>query len=170
MLVDEVMTREVITLSADQTISEAVDKMAEKGISGAPVVDDSGQLAGIITENDILNALKTKIASVEPFNVAGIEETMRNLAETLQVSAGKLIHPFQLAWAKRHASKLLEKRLDFILSKGQIFVCEHICPLFYLEALDLERRLFPGKDQEMDVLGTLLNEDLEELKCRGISR
>ena len=58
MLVDEVMTREVITLSADQTISDAVAKMAEKGISGAPVVDDSGQIAGIITENDILNALK----------------------------------------------------------------------------------------------------------------
>ena len=65
MLVDEVMTREVITLSADQTISEAVSKMAEKGISGAPVVDDSGQLAGIITENDILNALKTKSSSLE---------------------------------------------------------------------------------------------------------
>ena len=58
MLVDDMMTREVKLLNPDQTISDAVLEMAKHGISGAPVVDKSGQLVGIITENDILSALK----------------------------------------------------------------------------------------------------------------
>jgi CBS domain-containing protein len=58
MLVDDMMTREVKLLNPDQTISDAVLELAKSGISGAPVVDRNGQLVGIITENDILNALK----------------------------------------------------------------------------------------------------------------
>ena len=58
MLVDDVMTREVKVLKPDQTISDAVTEMAKHGISGAPVVDNAENLVGIITENDILNALK----------------------------------------------------------------------------------------------------------------
>ncbi len=58
MLVDEVMTGEVKFLNPDQTISDAVLELAKHGISGAPVVDKSGQLVGIITEKDILNAVK----------------------------------------------------------------------------------------------------------------
>ena len=58
MLVDEVMTRDVKVLSPDMAISDAVMELSKNSISGAPVVDSSGQLVGIITENDILNALK----------------------------------------------------------------------------------------------------------------
>ena len=58
MLVDDMMTREVKLLNPDQTISDAVLELAKNGISGAPVVDTNGHLVGIITENDILNALK----------------------------------------------------------------------------------------------------------------
>ena len=58
MLVDDVMTREVTFLKPGQIISEAVTELAKHGISGAPVVDNNDQLVGIITENDILKALK----------------------------------------------------------------------------------------------------------------
>ncbi|MCK5639339.1 MAG: CBS domain-containing protein [Gammaproteobacteria bacterium] len=58
MLVDDVMTREVKFLNPGQTISDAVAELAKHDISGAPVVDPTGVLAGIITEKDILNAVK----------------------------------------------------------------------------------------------------------------
>lgn len=58
MLVDDVMTRDVKVLHPDQTISDAVAELAKDNVSGAPVLDNNGQLVGIITENDILNALK----------------------------------------------------------------------------------------------------------------
>ncbi|MCK5024695.1 MAG: CBS domain-containing protein [Thermoplasmata archaeon] len=58
MLVDDIMTKAVKFLNPDQTISDAVTELAKHGISGAPVVDKNDQLVGIITENDIINALK----------------------------------------------------------------------------------------------------------------
>ncbi len=58
MQVDDIMTKEVKFLKPDQTISDAVTEMAQHGISGAPVLDANDQLVGIITENDILNAIK----------------------------------------------------------------------------------------------------------------
>ena len=58
MLVDDVMTKAVKFLNPDQTISDAVTELAKHGISGAPVVDKNDQLVGIVTENDIINALK----------------------------------------------------------------------------------------------------------------
>ncbi len=65
MLVDDVMTREVITLRSSQSISDAVSKLAEHGISGAPVLDEEDRLVGIITEKDILNSLKLKNTRLE---------------------------------------------------------------------------------------------------------
>ncbi len=65
MTVDRVMTREVIYLHPEQTISEAVEKMAQHGISGAPVLDDEGKLVGIITEKDIFNALRLRTKRLE---------------------------------------------------------------------------------------------------------
>ncbi len=58
MLVDDIMTKAVKFLNPDQTISDAVTELAKHGISGAPVVDKNDQLVGIVTENDIINALK----------------------------------------------------------------------------------------------------------------
>jgi CBS domain-containing protein len=65
MKVEEVMTKKVITLKPSQTISEAVAKLAEHHISGAPVMDENGKTVGIVTEKDILNAMKTRIKSIE---------------------------------------------------------------------------------------------------------
>ena len=60
MLVDDVMTSEVVAVKPEDTVSDAVKKLAEHGISGSPVVNSDGELVGIITETDILNALKVK--------------------------------------------------------------------------------------------------------------
>lgn len=48
------MTSEVVTFQADTPIREAVKTFVEKRISGAPVVDGSSKLQGIISESDVL--------------------------------------------------------------------------------------------------------------------
>ena len=91
MLVDEVMTREVKTLHPDQTISEAVTELAANGISGAPVVDDNELLVGIITENDILNALKkaqgNKTRAAKLLNIS--RDTLRYKMKKFAISSKK---------------------------------------------------------------------------------
>jgi CBS domain-containing protein len=50
----DVMSRDVICLRQDLTVEEAIDKLIQAGISGAPVVDDGGQLVGIVSEFTLL--------------------------------------------------------------------------------------------------------------------
>lgn len=50
--VEEVMTREVLTVQVDTPIEEAARLMADKKIGGLPVLK-SGQVVGIITETDL---------------------------------------------------------------------------------------------------------------------
>jgi len=50
------MTSAVVTLSPDMNLLDAVHLLLERRISGAPVVDSHGNLAGILTEKDCLRA------------------------------------------------------------------------------------------------------------------
>jgi CBS domain-containing protein len=54
MQVRDVMTRNVISVLADETILKAVQLMLQNRISGLPVVDSLGNLVGIVTEGDFL--------------------------------------------------------------------------------------------------------------------
>ncbi len=49
----KIMTRDPITISEDATIALAAQTMLSTKVSGLPVVDADGKLAGIITESDI---------------------------------------------------------------------------------------------------------------------
>ena len=51
----DVMTTDVITVDPETTVQALATLLAERGISGAPVVDASGCLVGIISEGDLLH-------------------------------------------------------------------------------------------------------------------
>jgi CBS domain-containing protein len=51
----DVMTTDVITVDPDMTVQAFATLLAERGISGAPVVDADGRLVGIISEGDLLH-------------------------------------------------------------------------------------------------------------------
>jgi CBS domain-containing protein len=55
MRATDVMTTDVITVDPDMTVQSLAALLAERGISGAPVVDASGALVGIISEGDLLH-------------------------------------------------------------------------------------------------------------------
>jgi CBS domain-containing protein len=54
MIVADVMTRNVITIAPDATVEEAANIMLSRHISGLFVVDKAGDLAGVVTEGDLL--------------------------------------------------------------------------------------------------------------------
>ena len=51
-----VMTRVLITLSPEMDVTDAIHELVRNDISGAPVVDAEGNLVGILTERDCLDA------------------------------------------------------------------------------------------------------------------
>ncbi len=53
-LVKDVMTRDIVTVSANVVIDVAIDLMLRENVSGLPVVDSNGDLLGLITEYDVL--------------------------------------------------------------------------------------------------------------------
>ncbi len=54
----DIMTTDVITVRTSTTIPELAKVLMEHRISGAPVVDDGGNLLGIVTENDLISQNK----------------------------------------------------------------------------------------------------------------
>lgn len=54
----DIMTRDVITVKPAVTIEELASIFIEKKISGAPVVNDNGDLIGMVTENDLISQNK----------------------------------------------------------------------------------------------------------------
>ncbi len=60
----EVMSRELITTTPDNTLLETIDILTKYNITGLPVVDDNGKVVGIISEKNVL-VLLHKIQSLE---------------------------------------------------------------------------------------------------------
>ena len=57
MIVSEVMTKEVITISSEASLKEAGELFKTKRVGGVPVVDGSGKVIGVITITDMMKIL-----------------------------------------------------------------------------------------------------------------
>ena len=63
----DVMTTDVITVDPDTTVQALATLLAERGISGAPVVDAGGRLVGVVSEGDLLH--RTEIGAARRHRV-----------------------------------------------------------------------------------------------------
>src|SRR3954471_12597683 len=52
--VHTIMTTDVVTLSPDQSVPDAADRLSEHGIGAMPVVDGSGKVVGLLRDEDLL--------------------------------------------------------------------------------------------------------------------
>ncbi len=65
MLVQEWMTKEVVTITADISIMKAARLMKDKRVGRLPVVDEDGRIVGILTDRDIRSASPSKATTLE---------------------------------------------------------------------------------------------------------
>jgi CBS domain-containing protein len=61
---DELMSRDVLGVSPEDTLGEAAERMAGAGV-GSVVVLDHGRLVGILTDRDLLHAVAGRVHSSE---------------------------------------------------------------------------------------------------------
>lgn len=53
-LAREIMSQSIKTVTPSMTVIELAEFLISNTINGAPVVDDSGKLLGVVTENDLI--------------------------------------------------------------------------------------------------------------------
>lgn len=54
MQVKEVMTRQVLTVSTEDSVEKCSRLLIENNISSLPVLDENGELVGMVTEGDLI--------------------------------------------------------------------------------------------------------------------
>jgi acetoin utilization protein AcuB len=64
MLVEDVMSRSVITLTPDQTLRETIELLRSRRIRHLPVVDGSA-LVGIVTDRDVKRATPSLLSGID---------------------------------------------------------------------------------------------------------
>lgn len=58
MRASDIMTTSIVCASPDMSVHEAANLMVSAGISGLPVVNESGRLVGMITEGDLMHRVE----------------------------------------------------------------------------------------------------------------
>ena len=70
----DIMTSDVICCAEDASVNEAAKTLNQHRITGAPVLDRSGRLAGIVTEADVLFRQGNTVADIMTRDVYTVEE------------------------------------------------------------------------------------------------
>ena len=56
LTVADVMTTRLVTLSPEEHVLDGIDRLLQKGISGAPIVDQSSRFVWTFSEKSCMNA------------------------------------------------------------------------------------------------------------------
>jgi CBS domain-containing protein len=90
MIVEEIMSVNVKTVTPDQLVKDIALIMIMDNISGAPVVDDDNNLVGIISEKDILQHMFPKLEEVMSTHV-DFEHMETHYMDTMNVKISEVM-------------------------------------------------------------------------------
>ena len=77
MLVKDFMIKDVYVMNETEDLKSLLELFVEKKIGGVPVVDENNKLKGIISDGDVLRALKPKTyTSYYAFYIEELDETI----------------------------------------------------------------------------------------------
>ena len=123
MTVDAIMTRDVVTLKATDTVSHGLRVMHEEHVRTLPVVDDDGRFLGLFGIRQVVHLLLPKAAQ--------IEYGLTNLS-FMPDDLGELLHRLQQVGQKPVA--------DFLAPATDVLSCKPSTPM--PEVLELLHQSF----------------------------
>lgn len=128
----DIMTEDVITVSPSMTIEELARVLMKNQISGAPVVDEEGNLIGIVTENDLITQNKRLhiptilrlFDAFIPLGTSRLEKEIKKITATTvgEVCTKKVITVEPETPLEEIATIMTEKKIHLIpvVEKGKI--------------------------------------------------
>jgi len=82
MKVKDVMAKDPLTIDPEAPLATAIDVMRTKEVRHLPVVDEAGQLVGIITDRDLRHAAFAP--ALEEYLSVTAQRRLRRIGETLE--------------------------------------------------------------------------------------
>ncbi len=94
--VKDIMSRNVITVDADDTVEKAAVIMLEHHIGGLPVVNKKGEMIGIITQGDVFRVLISITGIYRggvqfAFNLPDRPGTIKEVADVIRKHGGSMV-------------------------------------------------------------------------------
>lgn len=87
LLVKDYMTEKLITFNKDQLVTEVMESLIKNKISGAPVVNERGELEGIISDGDCMKQISESRYYNMPIGDMKIEQYMEKNVPTIDKNA-----------------------------------------------------------------------------------
>ena len=109
----DIMAKSLITLSPEMTVFKAIRVLVGRGISGAPVVDETGAMIGVLSELDCLRML-----SSDEFYAGHQEEAAT--VKHFMTGAGRTIPPDMGIYAIAHYFLTLPIRRLPVIEDGRL--------------------------------------------------
>jgi len=141
--VQDIMTRDPITVPPDFTVEETAEVLLNNRISGVPVVDHLGNIVGIITQTDLFRVL----ISLTGVGSRGIQfgllindkpGSIKEVADIIRAYGGRMVSiltsydgvsdGFRKLYIRMHSierSQLLELKEELIKVAGLIYMVDH---------------------------------------------
>jgi len=83
--VRDYMTRDLITFKKDTDINVVIKSLLDNRISGAPVLNDNGQVVGLIDDKDCLNVLFGNVYNRLPTITDTVSSYMSNVMKSINI-------------------------------------------------------------------------------------
>ena len=81
------MTKDLITFTVDTEITEVIDTLLEKRISGAPVLNDKKEIIGVIDDKDCLHVLVDSVYHNLPIRKRIVDAYMTDVYKTISIDS-----------------------------------------------------------------------------------
>ncbi len=94
MRAKDLMTREVVTILRHQTVGEAAALMFDYEITGVPVLDEQGEVLGMITEEDVIRTALPPMYEAVPSLafLADVDDFGENLSHLREIPVERVMH------------------------------------------------------------------------------
>jgi CBS domain-containing protein len=149
MKVKEIMTGDVITVSTGDSVELCAKLLQENNISGLPVLDEAGKVAGVVTEGDLIRRASRVKAPGYLEILGGLiylgspKKFVEELQRAMSLEAGQLMSKNVIAISPEES---VEKAATLMVEKE----------ISRLPVIDEQDRLV-GIVSRRDIMGSLYN-------------
>lgn len=103
--VAEVMTRDVVAFTLGQSVENAARRMVEAGVDGGPVLDEAGQVVGILSTTDLI-----------------VRESRWHIPTVISILGATLELPSEKRRFDEDVSKALGSRVEEVMHEGVVAI------------------------------------------------